>query len=78
MNDHIIAIIRTIVPMLAGAAITFLATYGIEIESAALEAVLFPIISGAYYVVARALASTVPAFGWLLGHPAKPEYTLAA
>lgn len=78
MNDHIIAIIRTVVPMIVGAIVTYLASVNIEIDAAALEAVLFPIVSGVYYIVARLLAEAVPALGWLLGHPAKPEYTLAA
>lgn len=76
MNDYLISVIRTIVPMIVGALIAVAADLGFEIDSAALEVVLFQVVSGLYYVVVRLLEQKFPEFGWLLGWkpPAAPTY----
>ncbi len=74
LNDTVVSIIRTFVPAAVGAVITFLAANGIDVDAEAFEAVLFPVVTGVYYIAARALAEAFPAAGWLLGYPAAPSY----
>lgn len=77
MSDFVTSLVRTYVPIIVGAVVSFLATKGINVEpeaAAGLTAFLTAVISGAYYLVVRLLESKYPAFGKLLGSSKKPEY----
>lgn len=74
MNDTVIALIRTIVPAIAGGIVAWFANQGIEIDPGALVVVLVPICTGLYYAAVRWLAKTWPKLEWFLGYPARPNY----
>lgn len=75
LTDAVISFIRTFVPMLVGAAVTWLLKLGIEIDAAALDAVLYAAISGGYYALVRWLEYRWPSLGWLIGYgKATPKY----
>jgi hypothetical protein len=72
------SIVRTVVPIVAGAIITFFASKGITFDeqfTASLYTVLQGLFTGLYYIVVRLLETRFPRFGWLLGSPKKPEYS---
>lgn len=72
------SIVRTVVPIVAGAIITFFASKGITFDDqfqANLLFVLQGMITGLYYIIVRVLEQRFPRFGWLLGSAKKPEYT---
>lgn len=78
MSDAIIALIRTIVPIIVGSFITWLSLSGVELDpetGAATATALTGLISSAYYAFVKFLSSNYPAAGWLLGYPAQPTYT---
>lgn len=74
MNNYVISLIRTWVPMGVGLLATWLLSLGIEFDSATLELALVSIISGAYYALVRWLESKIPWLGVLLGHKSTPSY----
>lgn len=68
------SIIRTVVPILLGGFISWLATMGIQFDPATSEAIvngtiilLSALVMAAYYVVVRIIEQRWPAFGVLLG-----------
>lgn len=70
------ALVRTIVPMIVGAAAAWLlAVLGITLPLEPATEVVTAILSGAYYALVRWLEQKAPAFGWLLGSPRQPVYT---
>lgn len=72
------SIIRTVVPIIVGAIITFFASKGITFDAqfeANLLLMLQTLFSGLYYIVVRALETRFPRAGWLLGSVKQPEYT---
>ena len=72
IGDTLIALIRTVVPVLVGALITYLA---VPADIAALLEVLFlALFTALYYALVRLLSEKWPFFGWLLGYPTNPEY----
>lgn len=79
MKSIALSIIRTVVPLLAGQIITWLATIGVvdtngEIN-AALVATFTLVFTSLYYAGARILEEKLNArFGWLLGAPSVPKY----
>lgn len=71
------AVVRTIVPVIVGAILSFLATRGITVDSNFNEALIFvltAVITGVYYVVLLKLESRWPIAGVLLGSTARPTY----
>ena len=79
LNEQVISIIRTFVPVLAGQIMTWAATIGIldangEV-SAALITLLTLVLTTVYYAVVRVLETYVSSkFGWLLGAAKAPSY----
>lgn len=73
-NDTIVSLIRTWIPIAVGFVVVQLAGWGIEADASVLNQAIIPIVSGAYYAVARALEKVHPFFGWLLGAPKTPTY----
>lgn len=77
MNDFARSLIRTGVPYIVGALLSWLAAMGIDIPADAengLIAFLTALFGGLYYLIARALESRWPVFGVLLGATTAPEY----
>jgi len=74
MNDYVISLIRTWVPMGVGFAVTWLLSKGVAIDSAALELALVSILSGVYYALIRWLETRFPWIGVLLGVKKAPVY----
>ncbi len=78
MNDTITSLIRTYVPIVVGALISWLITLGVEVSAEAqtgLVVALTGIVTAAYYTIVRALEKKVPWLGVLLGSAKQPEYT---
>lgn len=78
MGDYITSVIRTIVPIIIGSIVGWLAAKGINIKPediAAVTALLTALFSGLYYVISRALEQRFPQAGILLGSTKQPEYT---
>lgn len=71
-----LSIVRTIVPLIVGGALSLWARAGIDVDPAfaeALTAVLFAGFTAVYYVGVRLLETYVaPKLGWLLGAAKSP------
>ena len=81
LNNQVISIIRTFVPVLVGQIITWLAAQGILDATGEISALLISLLTlvftTAYYALARYLETFVSVkFGWLLGYAEKPTYKL--
>lgn len=77
MSDFVTSVIRTWVPILVGAAASWLTTKGVELTpeaTAGLATFLTALFGGVYYVVVRLLERQWPQVGVLLGSTKKPEY----
>lgn len=76
------SIVRTIVPVIVGAIVSYLATIGVTLPDdvmSALSVIITAAASAAYYVAVRWLEQKWPHLGVLLGWAAVPEsYTSAA
>jgi uncharacterized membrane protein (DUF441 family) len=78
MGDFVTSLIRTYVPIIVGAIISYLATKGLTLDESAaagLTAFLTALFSGGYYLIVRLLEQKFPQVGILLGSTKKPEYT---
>ena len=73
LSQLLIALIRTVVPLLVGSIITFFALPASVGELLQLAAVT--LFTALYYLAAFSLSKKWPVLGWLLGYPANPEYT---
>lgn len=72
MNDLLISVRRTLVPLIVGSvAGSFLGPY---IEPESLEKVVTGVVTAVYYVSLRLLESRLPAVGVLLGARKQPVY----
>lgn len=77
MSDYVTSLIRTYVPVVVGAVLTWLVTRGVAIDdvtSGAIIVALQGLLTGLYYTIARQLEARFPQFGWLLGVPKTPSY----
>lgn len=77
MNNVVISLIRTWVPLVVGSVVSWLAVRGWNIDAATsggLIVFLTGALSGVYYGIVRVLENWFPWIGVLLGHVAKPEY----
>lgn len=78
MNDFIISQIRTAVPLLVGALVSWLATKGLKFDAGSTAGVisfLTALFGYTYYLIVRTLEAKFPKFGWLLGVAKKLTYT---
>lgn len=78
-NSQIVSLIRTVVPVVVGQLLTWLATKGVLDEtgeiSAALVSLFTVVFTSAYYALARLLEVFVSTkFGWMLGIAKAPTY----
>jgi uncharacterized membrane protein (DUF441 family) len=77
MNSIVISLIRTLVPIAVGGAVSWLAAKGLDLDpSVSTSAIiaLTGLITGGYYTLVRLAEQKFPSLGILLGHPAKPSY----
>jgi hypothetical protein len=78
VSPYVISFIRTWVPIVIGALLTWLAvTLKIVVDpssQAGLVALCVAVLSGAYYALVRLLEKQWPQLGLFLGVPAKPSY----
>lgn len=74
MSDYVVSLVRTLAPVVAGAAATWLIKVGIEIDSAALESLIFAVVTGVWYAIVRWAEDRFPWAGWLLGIRKQPVY----
>lgn len=78
MNDYVLSLVRTWVPVAVGSAVTWVALHWGFALPKDLEAQLAVVATGAvivaYYTIVRALEKKWPAFGKLLGTSKKPVY----
>lgn len=78
LNDTMISLIRTWVPIAVGAVIAWLTTSGLEVDAETQTSLVIGItglIQAAYYAVVRILENSFPQAGWLLGKAKAPNYT---
>lgn len=80
MTNFLSSLLRTVVPIIVGAVLTFLVKHGIldpdtTSEAEELTLLLNTVVTGAYYAAVRLLETKVnPSFGWLLGLAKQPGY----
>lgn len=77
MNDALVSLIRTWVPIGVGSLISWLVTLGIELDAATesgLVVGLTGLIIAGYYTVVRLVEKRLPWVGVLLGSTKQPEY----
>jgi hypothetical protein len=74
--NNVPAIVRTIVPVVVGAVISWLITRGLDLSSYenAINAWLLVAVTTLYYALFKWLESKWPAFGWFLGLAKQPVY----
>ena len=72
------SIVRTLVPVIVGSVLAWVARIGLELDpefELALTAVLTALFTAVYYIGARLLETHVtPKLGWLLGSAKQPDY----
>ena len=77
MNNTMIGLIRTWVPIVVGGFFSWLATQGLALDAetqAGAIVALTGIIQAVYYTLVRLLEQQWPAAGWLLGKASTPKY----
>lgn len=67
MTDEVTRLVRTLIQALAGAAVAWLASQGIDIDVEPLVAVLFPLAIVATTAVVKFVSDRVPFLGGLIG-----------
>jgi hypothetical protein len=79
MSNYVISHIRTVVPIVVGALISWLTTLGIDIDPETQMGLILGmtgLFQAAWYAVIRALAQRWPWFGVFLGVNKAPEYAI--
>lgn len=74
MTDYGRSLIRTIVPLLVGTIVAWLASRGISVDQSTLLPAIDAIVVALYYGVVRWAETQWPRAGWLLGVPGAPSY----
>lgn len=77
VRDALVALVRTVVPLIVGYLLSLAAQAGLQIDPAASELltlILTTIFTAAYYTLVRWLSTRWAWFGWLLGYPTNPTY----
>lgn len=68
------SLIRTVVPIVVGALVGWLATRGVEVDASTIIPAVDGVVAALYYAGVRAAEQRWPAAGWLLGSPGAPSY----
>lgn len=74
MNDYIISLIRTVVPIGLGIVVAWLANVGVDIDETEVIQAVTGVVIALYYGLVRALETKFPWIGWFLGMPKPPVY----
>jgi hypothetical protein len=74
MKDYGRSLIRTIVPLIVGSVVAWLASQNIDVDAGTLVPAVDAVVAGLYYAIVRGLEQKFPAAGWMLGHPGAPQY----
>lgn len=74
MSDQVVSLIRTVVPVIVGSLLTWLAGRGIALDGAAVTPAVTTLIIGVYYAAVRWAEVRWPRAGWLLGVARPPSY----
>jgi hypothetical protein len=74
MNDVVLSSIRTVVPIIVGSVVAFLAQKGFDIDKDAAILVVSGLCIGVYYLLVRFTEHKWPAVGVLLGSKKQPVY----
>jgi hypothetical protein len=78
LNDTLTGLIRTWVPIAVGAALSWLATNGLQLDKETQTATIVAAtgaIQALYYTLVRLLENKFPQVGWLLGSAKTPSYS---
>lgn len=71
------SVIRSVVPVVVAAIVSFALRYGVHLDEGALADVLGALVGSAYYALVRWAEEKFPDLGWLLGKPGAPSYGTA-
>ena len=71
MNPILKNVVRTAVPAIVGAVVTYITKLSTHI-SPSIQAVVFPIATTAYFAAVHLLEQKFPKLGWLLGALPQP------
>jgi hypothetical protein len=71
------SIIRTVVPIIVGSVIAWLAARGVKVDEATILPAVDAVVAAAYYALIRLVEDKWPKAGWLLGSPGAPTYASA-
>jgi len=77
MNNFVVSLIRTYVPVIVGGVVSWLTAKGVAVDpqdAVTLAVALTGIVSAVYYFVVRWLENRWPKFGWLLGQAKQVKY----
>lgn len=74
-TDYGRSVIRTVVPILVGSVISWLASRGVKVDEATILPMIDAAVAAIYYAGVRALEHRFPRAGWLLGSPGAPSYS---
>lgn len=78
LSDYFASVVRTVVPILVGAVISFLVRNGIDVSwlnEGEVSAWLTPVAIATYYGIVRAAEKKYPLAGWFLGLAKQPGYS---
>lgn len=73
-TDYGRSVIRTIVPIIVGSLIAWLAARGVKVDESTILPAVDAVVAGAYYALIRLVERKYPKAGWLLGSPGAPSY----
>jgi uncharacterized membrane protein (DUF441 family) len=74
MSDYGRSVVRTLVPVVVGVLVTWLASKGLDVDRGQVTVLVEAVVSVAYYALVRLAEQRVPQLGWLLGVPGAPTY----
>lgn len=74
MNDLLVSMIRTWVPIVLGSVLTWLIEAGVDIDRDGVIVAVTGFVIAVYYAVVRVLETRYPAVGVLLGRKTAPTY----
>jgi hypothetical protein len=77
LNDKLVSVIRTLVPVVVGAILSWLLVHvglNLSVDAAGMDAITVGIIA-VYYSAVRLAEQKWTWLGWLLGVPKQPVYT---
>lgn len=72
LSQLLIALIRTVTPLLVGVVITYFALP--ESVGELLQLTCVTLLTALYYLASLTLSKKWPVLGWLLGYPTQPDY----